>query len=109
MGGPCLHCQGSQPEHAGLSCDQVKANRVAVIRALKKEAEQQRLSGRTKRVIIEGEVYAVTVDDHGIYIVNANRKSRQLSCVLLRDSPEARALAHLMFDALPDSPPPASP
>ena len=33
MGGPCLHCCGSQPEHVGLTCDQVRANRSAALRA----------------------------------------------------------------------------
>jgi hypothetical protein len=32
MGGPCLHCYGSQPEHVGLTCDQVRANHSAAIR-----------------------------------------------------------------------------
>ncbi len=34
MGGPCLNCQGSQPEHVGLTCDEVRANRRKAIRKI---------------------------------------------------------------------------
>ncbi len=32
MGGPCLHCQASQPEHRGLTCDEVREHRRKAIR-----------------------------------------------------------------------------
>jgi hypothetical protein len=38
MGGPCLHCQGSQPEHVGLTCQQVRENRRKGIRKLMEKA-----------------------------------------------------------------------
>jgi len=32
MGGPCLICHGSQPEHVGLTCAEVRANRATEMR-----------------------------------------------------------------------------
>lgn len=32
MGGPCLHCQASQPEHRGLTCDEVREHRSKAMR-----------------------------------------------------------------------------
>ncbi len=38
LGGPCLHCQGSQAEHVDLTCAQVRANRQKQIRRLMERA-----------------------------------------------------------------------
>lgn len=41
MGGACLHCQGSQPEHVGLTCQQVRENRRKEIRSHMESARSQ--------------------------------------------------------------------
>lgn len=38
MGGPCLHCQGSQPEHVGITCAQVRENRRKGIKRMLEKA-----------------------------------------------------------------------
>jgi hypothetical protein len=48
MGGPCLHCQGSQPEHVGLTCQQVRENRRKGIRKLMEKAVPDETLSHTK-------------------------------------------------------------
>lgn len=63
IGGSCLHCQGTQPEHVGLTCDQVRENRKASIpkmlaRASPKTADEAPLEQLILDCIFKG--YEVT-------------------------------------------------
>lgn len=66
LGGPCLHCQASQPEHVGLTCEEVREHRKKAMRRTFAQARANATLGTIKEhletMIASAEVYVNAED-----------------------------------------------
>jgi hypothetical protein len=70
MGGPCLHCGASQPEHVGLTCEEVAKQRKAAMRKVFGQAHQNATLG-TIKTLLETMIHSAEVYVDGEDVITA--------------------------------------